>query len=289
MIKTIIAKVRSNEHANLDSFPFRYGFSFDMNKSIELTNVRNEKADKDYRDRYHIDADFINPRSNKFEKCHFVLIRSTNKVVTLWGFGKSNQAEYVLSETIRTARELNKISVNDLISMHDQGLKTHYEFSEYLATKLSQEEVEKIKEATSLRIKNMSDALKKLADDRDNERKRADKFENKFNLKDEELENYKLEQSRATRSRKDLTLGSEKLLVKVKTDVMHYGSLCTELVLDNADSLYMKTSVFDPDLSITNKAKTLEGKRIKTTCWDPVGNPGHYEKMGYFRNIYEVK
>ena len=281
MNKTLTVQVRRNEHANLDSFPFRYGFSFDVDKSIELTNVRNEKADKDFRDRYHVDADFVNPRSDKTEKCHFVLIKQTNIVVTLWGFGKSNQAEYVLSETIRIARDKEKISVADLITMHDQGLKSHFEFSEFLAKKWSQEIANEITKEAEDKVSTLSEALRKTAGERD-------KYKKELNLKSKELEEYKKEQAKAKVEGSSPTLADERVLVKVSTDVMHSGSICTQLLMSDGDELFMKVATFDKDLSITDKAKSLEGKKVRTTCWDPINKPGYWSSKGYFRNVYEV-
>ena len=42
------------------------------------------------------------------------------------------------------------------------------------------------------------------------------------------------------------------------------------------------------DLNITAKAKSLVGKKVKTSCWDPIGETGKWTRQGYFRNIYEV-
>jgi len=49
---------------------------------------------------------------------------------------------------------------------------------------------------------------------------------------------------------------------------------------------HMKTSTFDPYGDVTMKAKSLEGRRVRTSCWDPIGQPGKWSSQGYFRNIY---
>jgi uracil-DNA glycosylase len=79
-----------------------------------------------------------------------------------------------------------------------------------------------------------------------------------------------------------------KILEAVNTEVNYRGSSCTELVMDDGTRLYMKTATFDKDLSITAKAKSLIGKKVKTSCWDPIGEFGKWSRQGYFRNIYEL-
>ena len=62
-IKTV--KILHGRHANLDSFPLRYGFSFSVDSTIELTyNDSTLKPDKTFKDRYNIIADFKNPKNS---------------------------------------------------------------------------------------------------------------------------------------------------------------------------------------------------------------------------------
>ena len=69
---------------------------------------------------------------------------------------------------------------------------------------------------------------------------------------------------------------------------MHRGSSCTELVMEDGTRLYMKTITFDRDLQVTAKAKTLVGRKVKTSCWDPIREPGKWSSQGYFRNVYAL-
>ena len=52
--------------------------------------------------------------------------------------------------------------------------------------------------------------------------------------------------------------------------------------------LYMKTITFDRGLRVTAKAQKLVGKKVKTSCWDPIREPGKWSSQGYFRNVYEL-
>lgn len=84
-------------------------------------------------------------------------------------------------------------------------------------------------------------------------------------------------------------LSAPDTLVLVKEKQIVRGSSCTVLVMSDGSQRHMKTSTFDTDGAITQKAKTLVGTRIRTSCWDPKGNPGRWSSQGYFRNIYEAK
>ena len=103
-----------------------------------------------------------------------------------------------------------------------------------------------------------------------------------------EFEDYKLENAQASSRQEIATLSGEVQLAKVNRAVLHRGSSCTELVFTNGTRKYMKTSTFDRDLSVTKKAERLIGATVKTTCWDPVHEPGKWSSQNYFRGIYEV-
>ena len=105
---------------------------------------------------------------------------------------------------------------------------------------------------------------------------------------EEEFEQFSSQQSIANSQGSTETLKKKKILEAVNTEVNNRGSLCTELVMEDGTRLYMKTATFDKDLNITAKAKSLLGRKVKTSCWDPIGETGKWTRQGYFRNIYEV-
>jgi hypothetical protein len=86
-----------------------------------------------------------------------------------------------------------------------------------------------------------------------------------------------------------VTLSAPDALLTIKENEMVRGSSCTVLVMGDGSQRHMKTSTFDPDGSITTKAKSLVGSRIRTTCWDPKDSPGRWSSQGYFRNIYAAE
>lgn len=93
---------------------------------------------------------------------------------------------------------------------------------------------------------------------------------------------------RADAEKNSAVLSASDTLVMIKEKQMVRGSSCTVLVMGDGSQRHMKTSTFDPDGAITQKAKALVGTKIRISCWDPKGNPGRWSSQGYFRNIYEA-
>ena len=176
----MIVKVQGNGHANLDSFSFRYGFTYGTTERLELTNVRNKSEVVD--NRYHVDASFKNPKTSKTEKGHFVLLNDNeNTVVTVWGFGMDNKEETRLSETLRSARVRGKITTNDMMDMHIQKIRSLDEFIDFLAGKLSNTEVALINEDANKKVENLSKALNKLHQEKQSLQSDIDKKESEVN------------------------------------------------------------------------------------------------------------
>lgn len=107
-------------------------------------------------------------------------------------------------------------------------------------------------------------------------------------LKEREQMLLKKEEARALQDNNVATLSAPETLVKVEENVMVSGSSCTVLTFGDGKKRTMKTATFDRDKSITAKAKTLVGKRVRTTCWDPIYEPGKWSNRGYFRNIFQL-
>jgi hypothetical protein len=96
-------------------------------------------------------------------------------------------------------------------------------------------------------------------------------------------------ESRSTRSNNVAMLYSPDTLVMIKENEFIRGASCTVLVMGDGSRRQMKTSTFDPDGSITQKAKALIGSRVSTTCWDAKRNPGRWTNQNYFRNIFAIE
>ena len=110
-----------------------------------------------------------------------------------------------------------------------------------------------------------------------------------FIFLEKEVERYKQEKLSANRDNKQATLSSPDTLVQVLERQTYRGSSCTILKMGDGSQRHMKTSTFDPAGSVTAHAKTLIGKRVRISCWDPIHQPGRWSNEGYFRNVYATE
>lgn len=112
-------------------------------------------------------------------------------------------------------------------------------------------------------------------------------LENEKKLLGVEIERLKAEKIEANLKGETVVENASLLLISVETNVLIRNSLNTVLTFEDGSQKTMKVSTFDPNLLVTDKAKSLVGRRVITTCWDPVGKPGKWSRLNYFRNVYE--
>ena len=64
--------IHHKEHANLDSFPLRYGYYYEENTLLDLYNCTNwyEKYKGQENEQFLVDANFLDPEGNE-KKGHF--------------------------------------------------------------------------------------------------------------------------------------------------------------------------------------------------------------------------
>ena len=136
-----IVIVKKEEHANLDSFPFRYGFS-----SLEDFNLLIQYDSKPIiqkfgsQERLRVNhAKFTNPISGLTEEGSFVLIRENvedhYRVVTV--IRKDQNVEKSLSDALKIFRKHKYVSVEELVNyfhpLYMGGeIKTHNDLKKYL-------------------------------------------------------------------------------------------------------------------------------------------------------------
>jgi len=293
MTKTVV--IKQNEHANLDSFPFRYGFQFEKNTDLEIhydpSTLSPDKNPK-YKNRYNVIAKFTNPTNNRTERGVFYLINNQNnkfydndKVITVIRYLDEAENEHHLSEVLKSLRISNEITPQDLIKFHPlymtRQLSTHADLIRILAEKKSTKEILKIQSIADQAIQRYEGQITKLNDELITLRNINTEIQN-------ELNEYKIHENKANSEGSTQTLVEAKILVDVHPNVMFGNSSCTQLVMGDGTKLHMKTSTFDKNLKITAKAKLLKGRKVRTSCWDPIKQPGKFSSKGYFRNLYAL-
>ena len=307
MIDSLNADLYANEHANMDSLPFRYGFQYPRDRTIELYKASDWEQQTN--DRYKVTASFQDVRGNE-QRGTFILMKTQSpilKVVTIWRNDQKN--EFYLSELMTRLRKDKKITALDLIDLHPRYMsgelvtmsalfdallmkkgsalkETDPDIEEKIKAKY-EDQIKKLQNETS-RVREIAEVAVKGLKEQENINREQ---KNDYDLLASEFEEYKKENQRAASDRitSIATLSEITTLIAVNRNILHRGSSCTELVLSNNDRKYMKTVTFDPSLAVTTKAETLIDRQVKTTCWDPVNQPGKWSGQGYFRGIYEVQ
>lgn len=303
--------VPADEHANCDSLPLRFGVYYSKDTTVELLNANFLYPDRQHSDRFHINAEIFNNKGTSTSG-HFVVSSrpgiSEPILVTVWRHDVDT--EYRLSELMISLRRKGIIDPHDLLYLHplyvNGKVSNAAELVEQLALLLSDERVSLMKDEAIAANKRADEAITALhaaikraehaesvaleatyvVDDLELQNQNLNTRVNELEV---ELERYKEEQKVAAVNGSEATLSKPDLLVEVRENQLFKGSLCTILLLSDGTQRHMKTSTFDQTGEVTEKAKKLIGRRVRTTCWDPMGQPGKWSRQGYFRNIYEVE
>ena len=160
-------------------------------------------------------------------------------------------------------------------------LSTHADLIRILAEKKSTDEV--------LRIQSIADQAMERYKNQIVELSYEIKTLKNVNIEiQNELNEYIAQENMANKEGSVQTLEGAKTLVEVNTNVMRGKSSCTELVMEDGTRLHMKTISFDKNLQVTAKAKLLIGRKVTTSCWDPIGQYGRFSSKGYFRHLYAL-
>lgn len=324
-MKIYNVRVLTQSHANLDSLPLRFGIHFQTDQMLVLNVIKDMGSDPQFRDRFHVEGKFKDP-TNPFAKeqfGHFVLAQKLNdrdpSLVTAWR--NDRDTEWGLSTTMTNLRKGGFVTVDQLLEMHPLYIAGEIIDSaslvKHLSVNIAKKDVSRFEDAARRAREEAISAIRELERAREEleiERNNAEKFKaqaskaNQVVTKQEALiakqhdeiailkaqakedeARYRIERVAAEREGSVATLSSPDTLVEVRKSVLVRGSPCTVLVMGDGRTLHMKTSTFDKDGSVTRKAESLVGARVRTTCWDPVGAPGKWSSQGYFRNIYLVE
>lgn len=302
----IRVQVLSEEHANCDSLPLRFGVHFPSDKVVTLKRPRFLKVDPTYPDRFHFGACLL-CEDGREHSGHFVIGERrgfTDPVlVTVW-CSDDLDTEHRLSEVMTALRKRGLLTPQMLLEWHPlyrQGrLATHADLVAQLARKLSAEQLSVMQSAVDeavakagAAIAERDRALDRERQARESERQHAARAaglqsENEA-LREElaaERSRHETEKAHAQLAGQKVTLSAPDALVAVLEDQFYRGSSCTILVMGDGSRRFMKTATFDRDRRVTAKAKTLIGRRVQVSGWDPLNEPGKWTSQGYFRNVY---
>ncbi len=274
----ITVKVEKDGHANLDSFPYRYGFSgskdFNLKLNYELKITQAGKGRINVKK-----AKFKNPETGNIEIVNFVLER--NIVVTV--IRHDIKTEATISKVIRVLREHEYIIVDDLINYFhplylNGDIETHEDLRQYLKDYMSSDAPERISEMET----TIAQTVKEL------EEEKVAHDETKKELQEKEEENQKLriqldsinDSSFPTRP---VTKRPARVLIDVTLEDMisrNRGPV-KGVVLHFDDGSTLKNN-WDGAETRKQVVSQLIGREVVTDVW------GTYSASEWFRNVYLV-
>ena len=274
----ITVKVEKNGHANLDSFPYRYGFSgskdfnLKLNYELKITQAGQGRINVKI-------AKFKNPETGNIEIGNFVLER--NIVVTV--IRHDIKTEATISKVIRVLREHEYIIVDDLINyfhpLYLNGeIETHEDLRQYLKDYMSSDVPERISEMET----TIAQTVKEL------EEEKVAHDETKNELEEEKEENQKLRMqldsiNDSSFPTRPVTTRPARLLIDVTLEDMisrNRGSV-KGVVLHFDDGSTLKNN-WDGAETRKQVVSQLIGREVETDVW------GTYSASEWFRNVYLV-
>ena len=283
--------VQANKHANLDSLALRYGFYFSEDTLLDVKiRSRGKTSTRPGRQVYFVE--FENPELDQLEQGEAVISDHLENghpvLISIWRHDVDT--EHYLSSVIKDLRESGDISSAWLKSMHryyrSGQLSTHSDLLRHLVASNTVAVAEEIQQKADSAVQKAEQERAKAIAELDEYK--AQEKESKPEIQPFENAAIKqnLERENAARRGSKIAVSEGVVLQSVRRDVMHRGSLCTVLELSDGSERYMKTSTFDPSLTVTSKAESLIGSPVRITHWDPIDKPGYWSSQGYFRNVY---
>ena len=211
--QSLYADVVQHHHANLDSFPFRYGIHFSKTTSLKIFNCRNYKWQVNG-EKFEVLADFVG-KNEKIESGLFILAITdfpNPRVVTV--MRNDVEAEFFLSKLLRSLRESGEVTTDNFLEWHPLYLSGEANTFEKLAKLYAAQTPSSEQEnASSLVAKAKAEAAneyQKLLKEKEEEIQRLKKEKENAEIKaKEEAKNRQIAEEES--SKKDnLIKGAEK-------------------------------------------------------------------------------
>lgn len=293
--------VLSSEHANCDSLPLRYCMHFQRDTTITLKRIEISRKPQYKQDRVALDAYFDDSAGNE-QFGHFVIGERSGfdkpVLITVWRHD-ANTEEH-LSDVMSNLRKRGTLSPSALIELHPEylggTLRTHDDLVLLLATRMSMEQVKRMREVVAATVKSTNATIAR----REAELARATQVTEELKVviigKDQALD----QASEEIRKRDD-----EIARLQRKSLMVHDGNVevtwsnvatikdVTEGVLgrnnQRAIILHMsdgtnRANNWDRDYDSRLKlALALKGRKVRTDVWNKPGT--NYKWENWFKNI----
>ena len=292
--------VVSSEHANCDSLPLRYGMHFQSDAVITLKRVEISRKPQYKKDRVALDAFFDDLAGNE-QFGHFIIGEGSGfdkpVLITVWRHD-ANTEEH-LSGVMSSLRKRGTLSPAALIELHPEylngSLRTNDDLVVLLATRMSIEQVKKMREdvAASVKLTNAviaeRDAALTRATQVAEELKvvtvEKDQAVEEGRKKDEEIARL-LHQSLMVPDGGVLVTRSNVATIDDVTDGVQGRNNQRAIILHMSDGTD-RANNWDRDYDYRLKlAMALKGRKVRTDVWNKPGT--NYKWENWFKNIYVV-
>jgi hypothetical protein len=149
----------------LDSFPFRFGYSFPKDTIFTLRDCERlrDQNEHDPGHRKVVMGTFTLPRDGKEYRAKFVLAKSDNAVITVIRKDEWLQTEHKLSEKLRILRTDGDIIVADIIAMFEQNVRTDIDVIRFLGNIISKQKEAEADHAAQLIVEKHQKLVEGLA------------------------------------------------------------------------------------------------------------------------------
>lgn len=287
-------KVKVSDHARYDSFPLRFGFVspeyLELVAEVEDEHATSRQKPKEIKmGNKHYIGELWTCQGEKLFRARVVLSAKSDAdlyptVITVLA-EKNIPVDRAVSEIVRAKREAGSLSVEKIVEiLHPLYKQERISSPEnlidiFIEMGVSEKE-QKITELESMlaNIEAISEALIE-----ENERTKKENAElrekivqaekNKFNYKGEAIKVAPICKLTGVR-------------VGKRTNSRGESVNCTYLKFDDSDLPERKMDeVFDKSGAITNKARSLIGKNVRTSTW----KPEIFKELDWFRDIYSVE
>jgi len=280
----VLVLTGERDHCNMDSLPLRFGEHFDEDTVVKVSNQTSHEVQYNERtrqDRHKISCD-LEIKGKTYAGVTAVISDTLTNgypvLITVWR--NDSSTELGLSDLLKRLRIRGQVTpqiLMDLNPSYDDGLlKTRDDLVIALRyhDEISRQQVEA--------------ALNESVEQLTIENRAKDELIAQMKAEREAMENEKAAAARESGESKIAYPSEVKILKQVLVNQQYRNSPIphTILVFEDGSTKQMKVSTWDPNDAVTQKAQTLIGQPVITTCWDPVYEPGKWSRMGYFKNIY---
>jgi hypothetical protein len=311
--KEFTAEVFAREHANKDSFPFRYGIYHQHDWTIKLFDCHAFEW-QIYKKKFLVTASFYG-RGGRKENGRFVIWDNGfkyPKVGTVWREDKDS--EMLLSQYLRSAREDGRLTSEDLLGLNElyingeantldklarilysreenHSRRIELEEARKKAVEDAQVQIETLKKESKIEILRLEKiariAVSGLQKSESTNKSQSEEIINLNKINEKLLDEIKIiSKQNPQYDGSDVEISTVARLIGVdrKKRIKANGRsvACVFLTFEGDLPLRKMDEIFDPQDLIFNKAKNLIGETVVTTTW----KPEIFKATHWFRDIF---